>query len=193
MVDGLLFTAMAAAAAGIGLLRWSWSLDRRSAIANLAAWAMLLTACIIGGAAAGAWGIAAVSLVAMGVAGVLLGWAAATSPAGPTKSKDRAENRRAHILPESGGPLGMGRRIVTFVLVVLAGFAASIALAIALRAIATAIDWAEADANAVALLAVPVVWGILATVLLMLGTRRQQIIALLAASLPLVPALLISG
>ena len=50
--------------------------------------------------------------------------------------------------------------------------------------------WSQADANATALIAVPLIWGVLATILLMLESRRSQLILLAATSLPLVPALL---
>ena len=76
---------------------------------------------------------------------------------------------------------------------VVAGFAASVALAIALRAGAIGLGWSEADANAAALFVVPIAWGALATLVLMLETRRAQFVALLAASLPLAPALMAGG
>ena len=53
-----------------------------------------------------------------------------------------------------------------------------------------AVGWAEADANAAALLAVPIVWGVLATIVLMQHTRRAQFLTLALATLPLFPALL---
>ena len=189
MADHLLWIGSAAAIGGVGVLRWSWSLEHRSTIANLVGWILLLAACVAGGIAAGAWGMAVVSLVAMGLAAAILGWAAATSPAGRSKSPDR----RVRMLPDGDGPLRMGQRLVTFGMVIIAGFAASVALAIALRAGALALGWSEADANATALFAVPVVWGVLSTIMLMVETRREQIMALLATSLPLVPALMAGG
>ena len=189
MADQTLWIGMAAAACGVGFLRWSWSLKYRSTIANLAAWALLLIACVVGGIAAGAWGIAVVALVAMGLAAVLLAWAAAMSPAGRSNSSDR----RVRMLPDGNDPLCVGRRVVTFTLVVIAGFIASVCLAITLRSGAIGLGWTEADANATALFVVPIVWGMLATIMLMARTRREQIVALLVASLPLVPALLVGG
>ncbi len=189
MTDSLLWTGSAAAICGVGVLRVSWSLKHRSTIANLIGWALLLAACVAGGIAAGAWGMSVVSLVAMGLAAAILGWAAATSPAGRSKSPDR----RVRMLPNGNGHLQIGKRLVTFALVIVAGFAASVALAIALRAGTLGLGWSEADANATALFAVPLVWGVLATIMLMLETRRQQIMALMATSLPLVPALIAGG
>lgn len=189
MANLLLWAGMAAAALGIGALRWSWSLKGRSHSANLAGWALLVAGCVCGGIAAGAWGAAIVSLVAMGIALAVLSWAAATSPSRP----GRSPGRRVRLLPDGDGPLRMGGRLATFALVVVAGFAASVALAIALRAGAIGLGWSEADANAAALFVVPIAWGALATLVLMLETRRAQFVALLAASLPLAPALMAGG
>jgi hypothetical protein len=144
---------------------------------------------VLGSMAAGAWGIAVASLVAMAAAAVLLGWAASTSPRG----RAGASNRRAGMLPEAGEPLHLGRRALTFILVALAALAASIALAISMRAGALGIGWNEADANAAALMAAPLAWGALATVLLMQRSRRTQVATLALACLPLVPTLLIGS
>lgn len=189
MADLMLWTGMAAAALGVGVLRWSWSLKGRSTIANVVGWGALVTGCCLGGTAAGAWGVAVVSLVVMGVSLAFLAWAAAISPARPGKSSDR----RVRLLPEGDGPLHITRRFATFALVILAGFVASVALAIALRTAALGLGWSEADANAAALFVVPIVWGTLATIMLMLRTRRQQFAALLVTSAPLLPALLVGG
>ncbi len=174
------------AVAGVGLLRWSWSLPQRSALANLAGWGLLAAAAGLAAGLDGAWGVAMGALAGMAGAGLLLAWAAVTSPAARVKASDR----RVRMLPEAGEPARLGARALTFALVVVAGLAASIALAIALRAGALAAGWSEADANAGTLFAVPLAWGVLASLLLMLDTRRQQIVALLVAALPLVPALL---
>ena len=189
MGDGLLWSAALAALAGVVVLRLAWSLKQRSPGANAAGWALLVLAVALGGTAAGAWGIAVASLVAMAAAALLLGWAASTSPRG----RAGASNRRAGMLPETDEPLHFGRRALTFVLVALAALAASIALAIGLRAAALGLGWNEADANAVALMAVPLAWGALATMLLMQRSRRMQVTTLVLASLPLVPTLLIGS
>ena len=189
MVSYQLWVGMAAAACGVSVLRWSWSLKRRSGLANLAGWGVLLLACVLGGSASGAWGVSVVALAGMAFALSILAWAAATSPAG----RSSASERRVRMLPDGPGPLHLGRRFVTFALVVVGGFAASVGLAIALRVGTLGLGWSQSDANAVALCAVPLVWGILATVLLMLETRRQQLVALLATSLPLIPALVAGG
>ena len=186
MGEGLLWLGAIAAIGGGGVLRWSWARKSRSSSANSAGWSLLLAACAASAVAAGAWGVTVVSLVGMTLAAILLGWAAATSPAGRSKPADR----RVRMLPEEGASLRLGGRLLTFALVVLAGLAASLALGIALRIAALGIGWSEADANATALIAVPLVWAVLATALLMLDNRRSQLILLAATSLPLVPALL---
>jgi hypothetical protein len=186
MVDVLLWVAALAAVSGVTVLRAAWALDKRSLGANAAGWAMLAAAAGFGGAAAGAWGVAVAALVAMTAAAALLGWAALMSPPG----RERASNRRVKMLPEAGEPLRLGRRLATFALVGVAGFAASIALAIGLRWLVLAIGWSEANANSLALFAVPLAWGVLATILLMQHTRRSQIATLAIASAPLIPALL---
>ena len=186
MGDSLIWVAALAAICGVTVLRAAWALDRRSLGANGAGWALLAAAAGFGGAAAGAWGVAVASLVAMTAAAVLLGWAALKSPPG----RERASNRRVKMLPEAGEPLRLGRRLATFALVGLAGLAAAIALAIGLRWLALAIGWSEANANALALFAVPLAWGVLATILLMQQTRKSQVATLVIASAPLIPALL---
>lgn len=171
---------------GVAVLRWSWSLARRSTLANLAGWGLLAASLGLAAGIAGAWGVSVVALVGMTGAAALLGWAAATSPKGRAKASDR----RVRMLPEAGEPARPGGRVLTFAMVVLAGLAASIALAIALRGAALGVGWSEADANASALFAVPLAWGVLASVLLLLDSRRQQVTALIVTALPLVPALL---
>lgn len=97
------------------------------------------------------------------------------------------------MLPERGEPRRIGRRIGTFLLVMVAGLAASIAFAVGVRGIGGALGWHEADANVIALFAVPLAWGVLATVLLMQVRRQVQVATLLAFGLPLLPGLLAGG
>ncbi|WP_137679623.1 hypothetical protein [Aurantiacibacter suaedae] len=186
MGDGLLWCGAVAAIGGVAALRWSWSLPGRSIAANALGWGLLLASSLAGAVAAGAWGVSVVMLVAMAVAAVLLGWAAATSP----QARAKASSTRVRMLPEAGEPLHLASRLLTFALVVFGGLAASIAFGIALRGGALGLGWNEANANATALIAVPLAWGVLSTIVLMLERRRSQIVALALASLPLVPALL---
>lgn len=182
----LMFPAGLAAIAGVGVLRWSWSHKTRVTALNMLGWGLLLLAAALGGVQAGAWGVAVASLIAMLAAALLLCWAALTSPQG----RNKATRRRANVLPDGGEPLRLGGRALTFAVVVIGGLAAAIALGVALRVAALAIGWAEADAIAFALVSVPVTWGILATMLLMQHPRRAQYLTLLAAGVPLLPALL---
>lgn len=182
----MLWTGALAAVGGIGVLRWSWSRERRSPPANIAGWGLLLAAVVAGAMGAGAWGVSVVALIAMGAASLLLGWAAATAP----KRRSKGSSRRVRMLPDAGEPPRIGARLITFGLVIVLGLAASIALGIGLRGMALGIGWSEADANATALVVVPVAWGVLATIMLMLETRRAQLLALAATSLPLIPALI---
>ena len=186
MGDDLIWPASLAALTGVGVLRFAWSRAQRSKLANAGGWGLLALATVLAAAEAGAWGVSVAWLFAMLAAAILLGWAAAFTPAGRTK----AAERRVRILPEAGEPLFLGRRVLTFVLVMGGGFATSVAFAIALRGGTLAVGWAEADANAAALLAVPIVWGVLATIVLMQHTRRAQFLTLALATLPLFPALL---
>ena len=182
----LVWTGAALGTAGVAALRLAWAQERGSPLLNTVGWLLLAGDVVAGGVGAGAWGVAVASLFPMGFALVLLAAAAASSPAGRTN----ASNRRVNMLPEAGEPKRIGRRLGTFLIVVVAGLAASIALAIAIRAAGSAIGWSEANALAAAFFAVPIVWGILAAVLLMQASRRAQGLTLLAAAAPVLPFLL---
>ena len=182
----LVWTGAALGTAGVASLRLAWAQERRSPLLNTVGWLLLAGGAVTGGAGAGAWGAAVASLFPMGFALVLLAIAAARSPAGRAK----ASNRRVNMLPEAGEPKRLGRRLGTFLIVAVAGLAASIAFAIAIRAAGSAIGWSEANALAAAFFAVPIVWGILAAVLLMQASRRAQGLTLLATAAPVLPYLL---
>lgn len=167
----LVWIGSAAGVAAILLLRRAWSLPRRSAAQNGAAWALLLVGVALGIAGNGAWGAAIVSLFAMGTAALILAHAAATARPG----KAHASDRKAHILPEAGEPRRIGRRLATFAIVVPFAMTASLLVALGARALAALAGWADADSNALALLLMPLVWGVLAFLLLMLPGRRAQI------------------
>jgi hypothetical protein len=171
---------------GVAALRLAWAQANRSRALNGIGWLLLAVGAIAGGAGAGAWGVAVASLFPMGLAMLLLAVAAMRSPAGKTK----ASNRRVNMLPEAGEPKRIGRRIGTFLIVVVAGLTSSIALAVALRAAGSAIGWSEADAIAFAFFSVPIIWGILAFVLLMQQSRKAQTWTLLGTAAPVLPFLL---
>jgi hypothetical protein len=182
----LLWIAAAMGAAGVGVLRLAWSLPRRSAPWNAAGWGLLLASTLSAAVAEGAWGVSVAAMVTMAAALVALAAAGLGSPRG----RAAASNRRVGLLPESGEPRRIGQRVGTFALVILAGLAVSIGLATAVRGLGGLLGWHEANSNALALFAVPVLWGVLCTVLLMQTRRRDQFVTLLVCSLPVVPVVL---
>lgn len=166
----LVWIGAAAIVAAVLQLRRAWSLPRRSAAANGIGWALMLVGIAIALAGDGAWGLAVASLFGMAAAALLLAHAGWTAP----PSKGRASDRKAHMLPETGEPLALGRRILTFLITVPLAFTASLLAALGTRALAGLAGWSDADGNAMTLLLVPLLWGILAFALLMLPRRRSQ-------------------
>ncbi len=151
-------------------LRRAWGLPRRSAAANGIGWSLLLAGVALALAGDGAWGLAVASIAGMATAALLLAHAGWTAP----KGKGRASDRKAHMLPERGEPRALGRRLLTFLLTVPLAFAASLLAALGARALAGVAGWNDADGNAMTLLLLPLLWGILAFWLLMLPRRRAQ-------------------
>lgn len=160
-----------ASAGGVALLRRAWSLPRREAAANGLAWALLLAGVLLAGAGQGAWGVAIASLAAMTLAAIFLAQAAWTAPAGRAPA---ASQRRVHMLPEGQEPFRLGGRLLTFLISVPFAFLAATFAAFALRAGAGALGWADADANVLAFMAAPILWALLATILLMETRRMRQ-------------------
>lgn len=182
----LLWIAAALGVAGVAALRFAWSLPKRSPVANGIGWGLLAISSIGAGLAEGAWGVAVAALCATLAAFAVLAVAGVRAPAGRAK----ASNRRVGMLPEAGEPRRIGRRVVTFLLTIVAGFAVSIGLGLALRGLGGALGWSEANANVVALFSVPLVWSALVFALLMQRSRRAQALTLLACCVPVVPVLL---
>jgi hypothetical protein len=166
----LVWIGAAGTIAAVLQLRRAWGRPRRSAAANGIGWALLLVGVAFALAGDGAWGLAVASLAGMTAAALLLAHAGWTAP----KGKGRASDRKAHMLPEQGEPLALGRRLLTFLLTVPLAFAASLLAALGARALAGMAGWSDADGNAMTLLLVPLLWGILAFWLLMLPRRRSQ-------------------
>ena len=186
-LDPIFLTGTATAVAAVSLLRVSWARPRRSASLNAAGWLLLAGSLAAGWVLAGAWGVSVMALWAMGAAFAFLAVAAWQSP----PARRRASSRRAGMLPEAGEPLRLGHRFATFLLVVLAGMLAAIALAIAARWISLLAGASEANANVLALFVVPLAWTILAFLMLMTDSRKRQgaILALsVAAALPALAA-----
>jgi hypothetical protein len=168
----------------VSVLRLSWARPGRSKPLNAAGWCLIAASLAAGWIFAGAWGVTVISLWAMGTAFVALAIAAWRSPATIRK----ASRRRARMLPESGEPLRVGRRSVTFLLVVLAGMVAAIALAIATRWVALLAGASEANANVLALFVAPLGWTIMTFMILMTERRKRQLAIILVTVATAIPA-----
>lgn len=187
--SGLLIAGVAAAITAIIVLRLSWGRKGRSVFLNVIGWLLLAGGIATGCVFARAWGAAVVTLWAMGAALAALAAAAWRS----TPARRKASNRRAGMLPEKGQPTRVGGRIGTFMMTTLAAMVSSVALAVASRGLFLLAGASEADANVIALFAVPLVWAVLAFIVLMTGSRRRQV-AILAAPIALaLPALAKGG
>jgi len=151
-------------------LRCAWGLPRRSAMQNGIAWALILAGAVLALVGDGAWGLAVASLGGMAIAALLIAYAGWTSPRG----KARASDRRAHMLSEKGEPRHLGRRLLTLLLTVPLGLAASLIAALGVRALASMAGWHDADGNAMTLLLLPIFWSVLIFWLLMRPGRREQ-------------------
>jgi hypothetical protein len=187
-MDGtsLIVAGALAAAVSVAVLRASWARPRRSMPLNALGWGLIALGAVLGWQGAGAWGAAVVALVGMGAATVALSVAAATAPPGKT----RASNRRVKMLPEHGEPKQIGRRVVTFLIAVPLALLVSLGLAVVVRALADLAGASEADSVTLAFFATPLVWAILAHLLLIQQRRRSQWLVLLASALPVVPVVL---
>ena len=172
--------------AGVAVLRLSWGRTGRSLSLNTAGWGALAASVLCGAAAAGAWGIAVVSLWAMTAAFVSLAVAGLSSQ----PSARRASGRRAGMLPEGREPLRLGGRVLTFLMVAVLSMASSIAIALLVRWVALLCGAAEGNASVLALFAVPLVWTLLAYFLLMTGSRTRQFAILGGTILAALPPIL---
>ncbi|WP_155986148.1 hypothetical protein [Novosphingobium resinovorum] len=183
--DMLLALASAAGIAGVAALRLAWRQARRSMPLNALGWALLLVSSVVGWMGAGAWGTSIAALWSMGAAFVLLVHAALVSE----PAKVAASNRRAGMLPESGEPLRLGGRVLTFVLVGIVSALPSVGAALAIAALGRMLGWSLANALALAFFAMPVAWMLIAYAVLMQPTRRGQVKVLAISTLPAWPAL----
>ncbi|MBT2132967.1 hypothetical protein KK137_01355 [Croceibacterium sp. LX-88] len=184
----MLWLAVTLGVAGVGALRYAWSLPRRSPVANGTGWALLGLATILAAVTDGAWGVSVAALGAMLTAFAILAVAGIRSP----EKSAKASNRRVGMLPEQGEPKRIGRRVVTFLLLIVAGFAVSVGLGLAMRGLGSLLGWSESNANVLALYSVPLTWSVLVTAMLMQQTRRSQVLLLLACCIPVLPVL-VSG
>lgn len=166
-----LVAGAALAAGGVLLLRFAWAGQQRSLALNLLAWSGLSLGLLFGAHAAGAWGFSISSLVAMASAFLVLAYAALTAP--PDKAKPSA--RRAHVLPDTGEALHLGRRFGTFALSVPAALMASLLTAVAARTVADWAGWQEANSIVLALFITPLLWAVLLFALLINPRRPAQL------------------
>ena len=178
LADILVLSGSATVLFAVSLLRMNWGKPGRSTALNAVAWSLLLCGLLSGASGHGAWGLAITVLAGMAIAGLLLCHSALVSPAG----KAKAANRRVHMLPEAGEPKRIARRFATFVLTVPCSLAAAFIFALGARAIAAWFGWSDANANVLALLAMPVVWSVLMTQLLMTQGRKPQLLSLAMAT-----------
>ncbi|EIZ78410.1 hypothetical protein WSK_3029 [Novosphingobium sp. Rr 2-17] len=177
----LLAFALIAPLIGVGVLRLAWAGPRRSVGANAAGWALMLGGALAGGMAHGAWGVSISALMGMAAAFLVLAWAAVASP----PSKARASNRRVGLIPQKGEPLRLAGRALTFVLVAVVAAIVAVGLAVTTRGVAGKAGVGAADATVLAYFVLPIVWSLIAFVLLMQESRRRQAIVLGVASLPI--------
>ncbi|MGV2495013.1 hypothetical protein [Pelagerythrobacter aerophilus] len=186
---GSIIAGSALAIVAVAVLRVSWGQKGRSAVLNAAGWGFALAALILGWTAAGAWGASVVALWAMGAACAVLAWEGFRSPA----TRAKASNRRAGMMPEGPAPLQIGARLTTFTLVAIVALLSSIAFAVGVRWLAAAMGAGEANANVLALFATPVVWTVLAFMLLMTASRKRQIVYLAITASAALPAILVGA
>lgn len=186
---GSIIAGSALAIVAVAVLRVSWGQKGRSAALNAAGWGFALAALILGWTAAGAWGASVVALWAMGAACAVLAWEGFRSPA----TRAKASNRRAGMMPEGPAPLQIGARLTTFTLVAIVALLSSIAFAVGVRWLAAAMGAGEANANVLALFATPVVWTVLAFMLLMTASRKRQIVYLAITASAALPAILVGA
>lgn len=112
---------------------------------------------------------------------------------GSAPSKLKASNRRAGILPERGEPLRIGTRLLTFALVGLLAASFGVGIAVALGALLASAGMSEANAYALALQLMPVIWAVIAFAVLMQPSRRGQFKVLALTSVPVWPALAVGA
>lgn len=167
------------------MLRYAWSQARRRQGPILSGWLLIATGGVLGWEAAGAWGTAVAALFPMLAACLFLAVAALTS----APSKLKASNRRVGLLPEGGEPMRIAGRLLTFALVGLLAAVLASGIAVALGLLLLLAGMSEANAYALSLQLMPVIWAALAFAVMMQPSRRGQFKVLALASVPVWPAL----
>ena len=180
MASAGLWLAALAAIGGVATLRVAWAKPQLSRTINGLGWVLMAFAALSGALTAGAWGVSIAALVGMGAAFGLLAVAGFASP----RKEAPTSNRRVGMLPEAGEPLALARRGLTFAITIGLATASALGVAIALRSLADIAGASEADANVVALFAMPLAWASLVYAVLMTPRRRTQLLVLGLAALP---------
>ena len=182
----LIWLAGALAVMGIALLRMSWGRPGRAAGLNALGWAALA----IGGAVAGAWGIAVTSLFAVGTAIAILAKAVFEHP---RRQRPARPLRETEALNGVGGTR-IGQALATFAIAGPLALVVSVLFALAARLALIAAGAGEANGNVAVLGLVPLVWPILAFVLLITQTRGKQLLLTSAVAIAaLALAVLVGG
>jgi hypothetical protein len=157
-------------------LRLGW---RRRREWVMLGWALAIAAATLAIVLWDMWGLAVASLVAIGAALVLLAREGMLAPAAT-----RPLRPSASVTAPRWRLDGLARRVSVFLLVVPAGFAATLLLALGVDAVARRGGVGEADATVLALMVQPIGWAVLASVqLLVARPRRMMAPALLCAGL----------
>ena len=186
----LIWLAGALAVMGIALLRMSWGRPGRAAGLNALGWAALAIGVVIGGAVAGAWGIAVTSLFAVGTAIAILAKAVFEHP---RRQRPARPLRETEALNGVGGTR-IGQALATFAIAGPLALVVSVLFALAARLALIAAGAGEANGNVAVLGLVPLVWPILAFVLLITQTRGKQLLLTSAVSIAaLALAVLVGG
>lgn len=146
-------------AAGIGALRFGWG-RREGRLTAPIGWAAILLGLLVLAIAEGAWGLAIGGLTGSAAAFLLLVFAWARAPSGRA-APARAPTASLRLLEE--GQLRIGRRLLTFLLVVPAAMAAAMLGGLAATRLGAAAGWDEGDSIAFGLFVFPVLWAALAT------------------------------
>lgn len=186
--DAPMWLASALAIAGVAVLRVSWGRAKRSLPLNLAGWAALLAALVVADRTAGEWGITVAILVATGAAFVALAFAATEKVRKGRAKAIRTVHRRSD---EAAGSRRSGW--LTFLITGPLALAASLLLALAVRALIVTSGGAEANGNVAVLAVVPLAWPILAFALLMMARRRAQLAWVLGIAALSAPFLMLQG
>lgn len=180
-----LAAALALWAAGPVVLRYGWQRNR-PVVAG--AWAILALAAVLLVRGEGAWGLAAGATCAMASAMVMLGMAAAVTPGAIVRTPRAAAERGG--APPGDLPLGgdLARRLTIFLVVVVLDLAASALLAWSVQRGLFRSGTGAADATALALFLLPLLWVAMASWQMMLDRTAAITAGMMAA--PISAALL---